>query len=396
MTAADNGASSASRPAVVMLLNSLSVGGAERQTVALAKLLSERFRVVLATLKPSGGVSVQSSDAGLAEVRCLQVASRIDLRAARELAALAADHDARVILCANTYPLLYTQLARAMSRRGLRVVAVFHTTELLRWKDRLAMLVYRPLFWAAHHLVYVCKAQRAYWSRRALGARQTHVIYNGVSVQHYDPARAGVDVRAQRAAYGFADEDAVVGICAVLRAEKAHGDLLQAVARLRQQGVHWRLLIIGDGPLRAEIEAQAAALGVADRVVITGLQSDVRGAILCCDVMALVSHAVETFSMAALEAMALGKPMIMSDVGGAREQVLQAQTGWVFPAGDIGALAECLRQCRDRLALGRMGAAARERVTREFSEQAMVEHYARVLGQADTASRGVARSGAIA
>ena len=374
-----------SRPAVIMLVNSLGVGGAERQTIALANKLADRFRVVLAYLKSSDSLATHVGADRLAELRCLEVRSRVDLRAARELVALAAKHDARVILCANTYPLLYAQLARALSRRALTVIEVFHTTKLRSWKERLAMLFYRPLFWASHHLVYVCDAQHKYWRRRGLWARRSSMIYNGVNLQHYDPVLLGTDAAGQRSQYGFAAADRVVGICAVLRPEKAHADLLKAVGSLKAEGEAWKILIIGDGPLRAAVEQQAVALGLADDVVVTGYLSDVRAAVSACDVMALVSTAIETFSIAALEAMAMGKPMIMSDIGGAREQVLDGQTGYVFPAGDVRALAACLRHCTDRARLAQMGEVARKRVQDQFSEDRMVEHYARLLLQAHQA-----------
>ena len=80
-------------------------------------------------------------------------------------------------------------------------------------------------------------------------------------------------------------------------------------------------MIIGDGPLREAIERDVARLGLSGEVRITGFQSDVREWLTACDVVALLSTAIETFSIAVLEAMAMGKPMIMSDIGGAREQV---------------------------------------------------------------------------
>jgi glycosyltransferase involved in cell wall biosynthesis len=366
------------RPAVVMLLNSLAVGGAERQTIAIANLLVSHFRIVLAYLKPDESLGDYVCMEHLTEVHCLRVESRIDLRAGRELAALAAKHDAPVILCANPYALMYAQIARAMSQHPLTVVEVLHMTRLRNWKERLEMIFYRPVFWTAHDLVYVCGEQRRYWRRRGLWARQTHMIYNGVDVGHFDPTRFEDSVALRRNDYGFSSQDRVVGICAVLRPEKAHIDLLRAVARLKIDGQNWKVLIIGDGPLRPLIEQEIVKVGLAGSVVITGYQADVRGAISACDVLALVSTA-ETFSIAALEAMAMARPMIMSDIGGAREQVAHGQNGFLFPAGDVPALADCLRRCLDPVRLVQMGVAARERVQREFSQQIMVERYADLL-----------------
>ena len=78
----------------------------------------------------------------------------------------------------------------------------------------------------------------------------------------------------------------------------------------------------------------------------------------------------------------MAKPMIMSDVGGAREQVIHGLNGFIFPVGDVARLASCLRQCADTDRLGILGAAARERVRREFSQLTMVNRYVELLGRA--------------
>jgi glycosyltransferase involved in cell wall biosynthesis len=237
--------------------------------------------------------------------------------------------------------------------------------------------------------VYVCGLQRAYWSRRGLWAARTHMIYNGVDGDFFDPALFEDGIAARRASYGFRPEDRVVGICAVLRREKAHADLLRAVSILRSEGQDWKVLIIGDGPMRPAIEREIVRLRLGGSVVITGLQPDVRASISICDVVALVSTAIETFSMAALEAMAMAKPMIMSDLGGAREQVTHGHNGLLFPPGDVEALAQCLRLCSDPAHLKRMGARARERVIREFSQQTMVSRYAELCHRAFMSHDGV-------
>lgn len=366
------------RPAVVLLVNSLGVGGAERHTIALANLLNDRFRVVLAYLKSDESLGTLIDRDRVVEVCSLDVRSRIDLRAARALADLAARHDARLILCANGFALMYAQLARLISPRGMTILEVFHTNKLGTWKERLSMALYWPMFLAAHHLVFVCDAQRKRWHRLGLRGRQTHMIYNGVDLDHFDPAGLAPNAKQWRESFGFGAEDRVVGICAALRPEKAHADLLHAVALLRGEGQRWKVLIVGDGPMREAIEATAAALGLQQDVVITGFLSDVRGPLTACDAVALVSK-TEAFSIAALEAMAMAKPMIMSDVGGAREQVIPQHNGLLFPPRDVRELAKCLRECSDSWRREEMGKRARHRVETEFSQQTMVARYVALL-----------------
>jgi glycosyltransferase involved in cell wall biosynthesis len=100
--------------------------------------------------------------------------------------------------------------------------------------------------------------------------------------------------------------------------------------------------------------------------------------------MVLCSTAVETFSMAALEAMALARPVVQSEMGGAAEMTQPGETGYLFPVGDTRALIERLAALADPEARSRMGRAARASVERSFSERTMVERYERMLQELET------------
>jgi glycosyltransferase involved in cell wall biosynthesis len=240
--------------------------------------------------------------------------------------------------------------------------------------------------------VYVCENQRRFWRKRALSRWRDQVIHNGIDVEYFSAAHFSPEqIAHQRFVYRAEPEDFVIGICAVLRPEKAHGDLLQAVAQLRARGLPVKLWIIGDGPERARLEAQIGESSLRSVVLITGFQSDVRLTIAAVDAMAIVSHAVETFSIAALEAMALGKPMVMSDIGGASEQVEPGVNGYLFPAGDIAALAAALARLMQSGQTQALGQAARVKVCQQFSLQGMVQQYENML--LDVAAPGQ-RSGA--
>jgi glycosyltransferase involved in cell wall biosynthesis len=368
------------RPTVLLLVGLLgSVGGAERHMVTLARLLGERFNVVLVHIKQRRVLLDDDVRASLQRVEALEVPRGFSLRGIRQLAQVIDECGADVVLCANPFPLAYAQAARIWARRRYRVVEIYHTTVLRSWSGRLNMLFYRPLFWLAHQLVFVCETQRRHWAARGVWARRVTTIHNGVDTERFRPDAATDAAHAVRRRYGFADDDLVVGLCAVFRPEKAHLDLLEAVARLKREGLRWRVLLIGDGKMRPTVERAIERLELGDQVRITGLLADVRPEISACDAVALVSTAIETFSIAALEAMAMGKPMVMSDIGGAREQVADGSNGFLFPPGDVEALAACLRKASDRTLLRRMGQRARARVEGEYSEPAMRARYTRLI-----------------
>jgi glycosyltransferase involved in cell wall biosynthesis len=262
-------------------------------------------------------------------------------------------------------------------------MATFHTTVLQGVKERLKMAYYRPFFWSADRLVFVCEAQRRYWARRRLAGRRTEVIYNGIDTDYWSPVAPGAR-RAVRRALGFAEGDLVIALSAVLRREKNPLQLVDAVAALRRRAIPAHALLVGDGPLRGAVEARARKLGIADQVVITGLQQDVRPMVGAADAAVLCSTAVETFSLAALEAMALGRPVVHAELGGAAEMIRSGADGWLFPAGDTAALVERLAALADPELRRRMGRSARGRVEARFAEGAMVDRYEAALSELAT------------
>ena len=238
------------------------------------------------------------------------------------------------------------------------------------------MLAYRPAFWSAACAIFVCERQRRHWLKRGLFGRRNRVIYNGVDLEHWNPVNAA----PLRRALGFAPDDYVIGLSAVLRPEKNPVQLVEAVARLVKRGIPARALFIGDGPERGAVEQRARSLAVADRIVISGFQEDVRPFLSACDVVTLTSF-TEAFSLAAIEAMALGRPVVHAEVGGAAEMIHSGQDGWLFPVNDTATLVDRLAALADPVARARMGENARSTVVQRFSERTMVERYEQTLSE---------------
>jgi glycosyltransferase involved in cell wall biosynthesis len=357
----------------LFLTGSLVHGGAERHAITLANRLAERgHECHFAYVK--NDPSQLERLRGAASVECLHAARYLDRGALSRLAQLVRRLRPSHVIAVNQYALLYASLARP--RAPLAVL--WHTTEPGTRKEWWQMLYYRPLFWRADWLAYVCENQRRYWRRRGLAARRESVIHNGIDLEHWRPGAPQAS-RALRAELGFAPGDLVLGMSAVLRPEKNHRQLVEALARLQARGIPARALLIGDGPMRAAIETRARELGVERHVRITGFQADVRPFVGACDAIVLCSTAVETFSLAALEAMALERPVVQSEIGGAAEMTASGENGELFPVGDTAALVERLAGLADPARRRRMGRRARADVEQRFSERAMVERYEQAL-----------------
>lgn len=375
---------------LALITGSLVHGGAERQSITLANRLAERgheCHAIYVKNDPS-----QLSRLHLAppsSVRCLHAARYFDVRALSHLNAQLGRLAPQAILATNPYALMYASLANP----GVPLLVTLHSTYIRTLKEQLQMVAYRPFFWTAAASVFVCERQRRHWHARGLFGRRNRVIYNGVDLEHWQP----VNGAPLRRALGFAPTDYVIGLSAVLRPEKNPVQLVAAVAELCKRGVPARALFIGDGPERAAVESVARKLRVEDRVVISGLQEDVRPFLSACDVVALTSF-TEAFSLAAIEAMALGRPVVHPDVGGAAEMIHSGQDGWLFPVGDTATLVDRLAVLADPVVRARMGENARASVAGRFSEHAMVTRYEELLFEicATRSKRGELRNRATA
>jgi glycosyltransferase involved in cell wall biosynthesis len=364
---------------VIFVTSSLPHGGAERHAIALMNRLAERGHQCHAVcIKNSGGRLDRIRLRDGATVRCLDAARYLDTRALADFATHISRIEPSVIVAANPYALMYSSLALRRSGARARLVVTFHTTLLLSPKEWFQMLFYRPFFWTADRLVFVCEKQKRYWLHRGVFSQRNEVIYNGVDTEEFCDKQSPEERRTLRSALGFSDADYVIGISALLRPEKNHAQLVEAVAMLRDRGIPARALMIGDGEMREAIEARARELDVEGDVVIAGLQQNVRPYIAACDAMALCSF-TEAFSLAAIEAMALSKPLVHSDVGGAAEMIVPGRNGFLFPVGDTKTLVDKLAILADRALSRRMGNDARATVEARFSERTMVDRYEQIL-----------------
>jgi L-malate glycosyltransferase len=364
----------------IFVTGSLYPAGAERHAVTVANALAARGHechlVPVKDESPSLIDSTRLGDAG--SVRCLAATRYLDRRAIATFARHIADIRPAVIVAANPYALMYSWLALRLSGLRIPLVVTFHSNRLLGMKEHLQMVLYRLFFWTADCAVFVCGKQRRHWLWHGVLSRRNVMIYNGVDMEVFTDRSTPQERSSLRRKLGFSDSDYIIGISARLRPEKNHVQLVDALARLRETGIPARVLMIGDGELRSSVEAHAKELNVDNDVVITGFQQDVRPYIAICDAMVLCSH-TEAFSLAAIEAMAMRKPFVHSNVGGAEEMIIPGENGFLFPVGDTAALVDRLARLADGSRRDRLGANARARAEQMFSETTMVDRYDQLL-----------------
>jgi len=217
------------------------------------------------------------------------------------------------------------------------------------------------------------------------GAREARVtsIPTGIDLERFAPG----DAREARASLGLAGDAAVVGIVATLRSWKGHRYLLQAIAAMDRRDV--LVLVVGDGPQRAALEALACELGLAERVRFAGNQGDVAPWMRAMDVFCLPSYANEGVPQALMQAMACALPVVTTPVGSIGEIVSDGESGVMVPPQDAAALRVALEALLDdpvrRQALA---ARARQVAHERFGEERMIGRMVQVFREAARSRHG--------
>jgi glycosyltransferase involved in cell wall biosynthesis len=234
---------------------------------------------------------------------------------------------------------------------------------------------------------FVAVSQMNYAALRddlGLPADKLVVIPNAVELENF----AGTDSddrRAVRERFGIPADAPVLGALARHDDPKGLTYLIQAMPAVLARQPSARLLLVGDGPLRANLEAEARSLGVAERVHFAGYQRDVASMLGAMDLVVLPSVR-EGLPLSLLEAMAAGRPVVATRVGGMPEVVVDGMTGRLVPPADPAALAEAIGAILDSPRCAeQMGEAGRARA-QDFSDAAMLDRLSAVYR--DAASSG--------
>jgi glycosyltransferase involved in cell wall biosynthesis len=365
----------------LFLLNNLCIGGSERKTVRVVNAIHRRgHNIHLAWLNAPETLRHEITPG--VPVVCLDRHGKFSWRTLRRLERYVREQGITCIICMNQYPLLYAKALRlVMGNAAPRCAVTINTTEFVSCKEAAQMALYSPLMRRADEIVFGCEYQLGLWVERyRLPREKCRYIHNGVDSDYFSPNAAGLQDTDHRTTFGLGPDDFVVGTVGMFRPEKQQGDLIEAVARLRARGMSVFALIVGSGVKEAMLKKQAADAGVTKYVRFPGEMRDVRPALAAMDVFVSTSVS-ETFSNAAIEAMAMARPVVLSDVGGTREMAWEGVNGCLYPASDVGWLTAVLEGlAADRSAVRRMGEEARRIAVERFSFSRMVNEYEALCG----------------
>jgi glycosyltransferase involved in cell wall biosynthesis len=311
-------------------------GGAQEHVFSLVSRLSpDRYDVRVVSL--SHGSSVRRLQKAGFEVSVVDEPD--DRRAVRALAEALAEFEPEVVHN-HMYraEVVGTRAAYLLGEQGCRrpaIISTVHSSRVRCVDDREQLRQLTPLM---DRLIVVSKAiERKIADEGRLGA-PVNLIYNGVDLDRYNHQQPCCTLHED---YSIPEDAPIVGVVARLEAEKGHRTLVEAWADVLKGISNAWLLIVGEGSERDALEAQAEALGVSERIVFTGRREDVPAVTAALDVAVLPSYR-EAQGLSVLEAMALNRPVVASNVGGIPEMIEDGATGLLVPPGDSQALAAAI------------------------------------------------------
>jgi len=370
---------------VCHIITRLIVGGAQENTLysvlGLRKL--RRYETVDLvtgpTTGPEGSIEKKAVESGVDLIRVPEL-----IRAIRPMTDLVALRKLKRILREGRYDIVHTHSAKGgilgrMAARNVGVPVVIHTIHGPSFfpyqsgaKNFFYKLAERYAGKMTTHFVSVADAMSRQYLAAGIGKPgQYTTIYSGMEIGAFLNQQRDEKLREQ---LGIKPDELVVGKIARLFELKGHNFLLEAAPEIARHAPNVKFVLVGDGLLSEHYKAEARRLGVADRVIFTGLipPHEVPRYISVMDVVTHLSLR-EGLPRTLPQALACGKPVVAFDLDGSGEVCLDGKTGFLIKAEDVGALTQSVvRLLRDRELAGRMGAAGRELVCDNFSVETMV------------------------
>ena len=332
-----------------------------------------RFRLAIGSLAPPGGLQAAMADLGIRSF-ALGVSRRDQYPAAVwRLARLLRANDVDIVH-AHCFDPTLVGLAAARAASTAFVYTRHHSEHHIRlgkkWHIRLDGWAGRR----ADHVIAVSEAtRRILRDIEGVPEDQLSVVHNGADAPRPVDDRVVTRLQEELNPTGLP----VCTIVARLHEEKGHRFAVAAWPEVVRRCGPAMMLLAGEGPERAAIEAQIRALGVQEWVSVLGFRRDVPELMALSDVVILPSLA-ESFGFAALEAMSAGRPVVATSIGGLPEVVAHAETGLIVPPENAAAIADAVeRLLEDRPYARRLGAAGPSRAA-GFSAKRMVRGYERV------------------
>jgi glycosyltransferase involved in cell wall biosynthesis len=352
---------------IVHTESSTVMGGQERRVLAESLGMRDRGHDVWVATPPEGALANRAAAAGLEVVPMSFRRSLLPVNA-RAVGATVRRLQADVVNTHSSADSWTAAVARHLGPRAGALVRSRHISARVKPGP-----LHRFLYGQADFVITTGESVRRDLADSGLVPSERSVsIPTGVDLGRFRPQP---EERAKaRHSLGFSGDRPVLGVVAYLRPDKGHAVLLSAMPRILESHPSCCLVVVGDGPERVRLEAQAGRLGIEASVRFVGLREDVPNVLCALDAFCLPSVRNEGVPQSVLQASAVGLPVVSTAVGGIPEAVLDDVTGFVVPPADPALLAHALNTLiSDPQLRRRFGEAGRRHVTAAFSVAHMLD-----------------------
>jgi len=366
--------SSAKPLRLLHIVKNLPTGGIQRQLLELLRRYDrKRVLPLVCSIKDKGQIGMEIETLGV-EVICLDRPKEgFDLFALIDLYKLIKEREIQIVRTHSFKANLHGIIAARMAGVPCIVASVHNVYEKERERNFGRRISNRCLSNYADKIVAVSNAVKSdIMKYDGIAGEKVEIIYNGIDIDKFKSS-AGSPVRER---LGIPQGIPVIGTVGRLHPQKGQKYLLGAVSVLKNKFPALRLLLVGDGPLRKELEDYAETLGITENVLFLGMRRDIPELLSAMDIFVFPSL-WEGLGNVLIEAMAAGKPVVATDIPPVREIVTSEDSGFLVPPADSQALAEAIALILEDSALREaLGEAAAER-SAFFSVDRTVSAYIR-------------------
>ncbi len=363
---------------VMHIVLSLEIGGLERLVVDIVNGMDhERFHPILCSLESNKGTVLEDAvdESRIERLYLNREEKAMDLRLLGRLIEVLKRKDVDVVHTHNAIPLLYGSLAARIA--GVPVhIHTKHGSGIPGESLKSSLVNVTTAFLSNRFIAVSNDVKETVIKGYRLRPKKVTVIKNGIDINRYNVSSVD-EAGLKRKELGLSQDAFIIGIVARLSCEKDHSTTLKAFSIVVNKFDHAdvKLLVVGDGPLRDTLIEEAGSLGIEDRVLFLGNRNDIPEILSAIDLFAL-SSLTEGISLTLLEAMAVARPVVTTDVGGNSEVAIEGETGFLVPPKDPPKMAEAMiKLLKDKDLANKMGMTGRKRVEEQFNLDRMVREY---------------------
>lgn len=321
------------RPGLAYVTHSLDPGGTERLVIEMGLALADEFDLIVVCLDRLGLWANRLLDYGI-PVYSVNRRPGLDLDVPKRLAYIFRKHQTQIVHAHQCTPWFYSALSRLINP-AQKLVFTEHGRFFPETKNHKKILVNKLLIepFTSRIIAVSEDIKKRLCVYEGLRYKSIDIIYNGALIN----SSCNISKSSIRQNFGFTDNDFIVGSVGRLDPIKNIPLLIGALYKIAQQKLPVYGLLIGDGPEFNYISAMINDLGLKDKIIMTGFREDAQNLLRALDLFVLPSFS-EGISLALLEAIMAGIPVVATDVGGNPEVIINNYTGWVIPSNSTDTL----------------------------------------------------------